>query len=69
MSLRDAIRAKGLKQRDVARRAHVSEAALSHWCSERHIIPAEKAMLLHREYDIPLSAMRPDLWPAPERAA
>ena len=64
MSLREAIRERGLKQRDVAKKAGVSEAALSHWCSRRYVIPATKAMLLYREFGIPLASMRPDLWPA-----
>ena len=57
----EALRERGLTQRDLAARAGVSAGAVSRWCSRQRAVPVKTATLLHRELGIPLSVLRPDI--------
>jgi len=62
MALREQLKQRNLTFAEVANRLDVSVPLISHWCSERVRISAERALELHREFGIPLHELRPDIW-------
>lgn len=53
--------------KDLAQRVGVQSSAICKW--ERGKVSSKKALRLHQATGIPLHVLRPDIYPAPEKAA
>lgn len=68
MQLRNAIKDKGLNQRQFAKLVGVSEGRVSQWLSSGRV-PVERCRQVARITSIPLYKLRPDIYPAPGKPA
>jgi DNA-binding transcriptional regulator YdaS (Cro superfamily) len=53
----------GLGQAEFARSLGVTQGLVSQWVNQTTRITAERAVQIHQVHGVPLSDIRPDLWP------